>query len=458
MRRPLVHSVVRVALLLALGHALACSSTPAEPPSGGGDEETGGTKGTGGKGSGGKSGTGGSPGKGGSGGAASGGSGGATGEGGSTSPDATAGGAGDGGSAAGGAGDGGAAGGGGGGGGSSGALSKTITLDTTPTGANVTADVAKFPVAVVLNAMNFDFAKAKPKGEDIRFTTADGAPLPHEIELWDAAAKVAAVWVKVDVKGGSKQTIKMTFGDASAADASDGKKVFDVADGYLGVWHLGEPGSTTAGGYKDSTANANHGKGIAVTPESVGDGRVGKATLLAHASNQWIEVDVSRTAAFDVPDKQTWSAWVFAKSHAVGYQCMLSKAGERGYRFHYFGTSTNTETCTEDQVDNDLCPVENGGTKVVTGKWFHFFGINDKPAHGHYINGVRDAWVTNDNGTWISDATLPLTIGNNATNKGRSFDGFIDEVRVWGVAKTPEWGKLEYENTREDQKFVTVSD
>jgi hypothetical protein len=264
--------------------------------------------------------------------------------------------------------------------------------------------------------------------------------------------------VKADVKGNSKQTIKMTFGDPAAVDASDGKKVFDVADGYLGVWHLGEAGSTTAGGYKDSTANANHGKGIAVTAESVGDGRVGKAALLAHATNQYIEVDVSKTKAFDMPEKQTWSVWVFAKTHAVSYQCMVSKAGERGYRIHYFGNTTSVETCTEDMVDNDLCPVNNGGTKVVTGKWFHLFGINDKPAHGHYINAVRDAWVTNDNGPWISDATVPLTIGNNSTNKGRSFDGFIDEVRVWGVAKTPDWGKLEYENAREGQKFVTVAD
>jgi hypothetical protein len=159
-----------------------------------------------------------------------------------------------------------------------------------------------------------------------------------------------------------------------------------------------------------------------------------------------------------MPDKQTWSAWVFAKTHTVDYQCMLSKAGERGYRFHYFGTSTTTETCTEDMKDNDLCPVNNGGMKVTTGKWFHFFGINDKPAHGHYINGVREAWVTNDNGMWISDATQPLTIGNNATNKNRSFDGLIDEVRVWGVAKAPDWGKLEYENTREGQKLVTIAD
>ena len=447
MSRTLDRSLV-LALVLSLGPALACSSPAGKRNPGGGtggDEDTGGATGsTGGKvgtggavgNTGGAVGTGGKAGTGGS-------SGGAGGEGGGSNPP-------DAGAATGGA--------GGGGGGSNGALSKTITIDTTAAGANVMADVPKFPVAVVLNAMNFDFTKAKPKGEDVRFAGSDGAALPYEIELWDAAARVAAIWVKVDVKGNSKQTIKMTFGDPNAADGSDGKKVFDVADGYLGVWHLGEAGSTAAGGYKDSTANANHGKGIALTAESTGDGRVGKATLLAHGvgTGQWIEVDVSKTKAFDVPDKQTWSAWVFAKTHSVSYQCMLSKAGERGYRFHYFGTTNGVETCTEGMMNGDLCPQNNGGPKVTTGKWFHLFGINDKPAHGHYVNAVRDAWVTDDAEPYISDATVPMTIGNNATSKGRSFDGFIDEVRVWGVAKAPDWGKLEYENEREGQKLVTV--
>ena len=43
------------------------------------------------------------------------------------------------------------------------------------------ADVPKFPVAIVLNAMNFDFAQAKSKGEDVRFVTAEGTALPFEI-------------------------------------------------------------------------------------------------------------------------------------------------------------------------------------------------------------------------------------------------------------------------------------
>jgi biopolymer transport protein ExbB len=430
------------AAVLLAGCSSAVPRRNAHTGGSGGDSEQGGSGGSSGSG-GAKGGSGGSAGKGGSGGSGGSGSGGG-GQGGSSTPDAgpeT---------------DGAAGGSGGGGGGVSGANSKMLTLDTTATGANVMGDVPKFPVAVLLTGANFDFSKAKAKGEDIRFAAADGTALPHEIELWDPAAKVAAIWVKVDVKGNAKQTIKMSFGDASASDASDGHKVFDVADGFLGVWHLSEPGSTTAGGYKDSTANGNNGQGIALTAASTGDGRVGKATSLAHASNQWIEVPVAKTKEFDMPDKQTWSAWVFVKTHAVGYQCMLSKAGERGYRLHFFGATNSVETCTEGMVNNDLCPVEPGkGTKVVAGKWFHLVGVNDKPAHGHYINGVRDAWVTNDTETWISDATLPMTIGNNASSKNRSFDGLMDEVRVMSVAKDANWIKLEFESEKEGQKFLT---
>src|SRR5262245_26398091 len=42
--------------------------------------------------------------------------------------------------------------------------SKVIKLDTTAAGANVMGDVAKYPVAVQLNANNFDFTQAKAAG------------------------------------------------------------------------------------------------------------------------------------------------------------------------------------------------------------------------------------------------------------------------------------------------------
>jgi biopolymer transport protein ExbB len=51
---------------------------------------------------------------------------------------------------------------------------RNITLNTSSTGAGVTANVDKFPVAINLNSGNFDFSQAKADGSDLRFSKTDG--------------------------------------------------------------------------------------------------------------------------------------------------------------------------------------------------------------------------------------------------------------------------------------------
>jgi hypothetical protein len=152
----------------------------------------------------------------------------------------------------------------------------------------------------------------------------------------------------------------------------------------------------------------------------------------------------------------TYSIWSFAKSHTVDYQCMFSK-GEKSFRIHYFGTSTTVETCCESGAgNNDLCPVNPGGTKVVNGQWFHLLAVHDHPRHAIYINGVLQK-AANDDELWISDPTKPVMIGNNSSNTKRSFDGFLDEARLMDVGKDDNWIKLEYESQKEGQKFLTFN-
>jgi biopolymer transport protein ExbB len=100
---------------------------------------------------------------------------------------------------------------------------RIITLDTTPAGANVTEDVTRYPLAVILDRNGIDFGQARADGHDVRFFDAGGKPLPHAIESWDAEARKAAVRVLVDrVKASSAdQTIVMRWGNPQAKDASD---------------------------------------------------------------------------------------------------------------------------------------------------------------------------------------------------------------------------------------------
>src|SRR6185369_8500748 len=133
---------------------------------------------------------------------------------------------------------------------------------------------------------------------------------------------------------------------------------FDTAEGWAGVWHLGEEGSTTAGGYKDATANAADAMGVGTPAPTVADGRIGKGALLGHAAKQWIQVGLEKSKLFDMPDKMTYSIWINAKSHGVSYQCMFSK-GEGSFRIHFVGTQNIVETCAEGTINNDLCPVND---------------------------------------------------------------------------------------------------
>src|SRR5687768_2273693 len=111
--------------------------------------------------------------------------------------------------------------------------SKTITLDTTPTGANVTEDVENYPLAVLLDRSRFDFDQAQPSGADLRFFDPAGKPLPHAIELWDKPAGKAAIWVLLErVKAGSQdQSIVMRWGHPRAPDASNSQAVFKMEHG-----------------------------------------------------------------------------------------------------------------------------------------------------------------------------------------------------------------------------------
>ncbi|HMA63885.1 MAG: DUF2341 domain-containing protein, partial [Fibrobacterota bacterium] len=119
---------------------------------------------------------------------------------------------------------------------------RTIQLNTTETGANVSSNVTGFPVLVRLSKSNFDFTLSSPDGSDLRFTKKDNTLLPFEIEYWDAVSSTAALWVKVDTVYGNNntQSIIMYYGNAAVSQSRTFSPVFDSSSGYMGVWHLSD--------------------------------------------------------------------------------------------------------------------------------------------------------------------------------------------------------------------------
>jgi hypothetical protein len=328
---------------------------------------------------------------------------------------------------------------------------KHIKLDTSSSGANVGGAVTNYPVAVVLTATNFDFSQAKALGEDIRFGNAMGNPLPYEVEMWDQAAKVAAIWVRVPMIAGNdaNQSINMYWGNPTAGDASDSKSVFPTSDGYLGVWHLNEDGSVMPGAYKDASAAGNHGTGVAMAPGSRSDARIGKGQKTANAMDQWIRVEDMGTTFR--PANMTASIWGRAssfpgRSGPGGYDTIYS-SGEF-WTVQKIGRSSTFETCFQHN-----CAI--GKTSVQTNNWYHFTVVRAGGSQRFYINGAQDA----SGGVATRADAKPLGIGNQTqylTNAGekRSWDGLLDEARVINVVKDINWIKLEFESQKEGSKFL----
>ena len=349
---------------------------------------------------------------------------------------------------------------------------RSIQLDTSETGAKVTGDVQNFPVAVVLNGENFDFMQASATGADIRFTEGEKGPvLAHQVETWVATNRSALVWVRVPVVRGNNagQKIFIHWGNDAATDASDSKAVFDTREGFVGVWHLSDEGGMEDGGYRDATANAAHGTGVNLSRSSRADARVGRGVLLRYAANQWIRVGGQKRTIFDITNRLTFSIWAKAHSYGnrgdektralPGYETMFAK-GDNSWRLQKFGIRSwhkppaeLIEICVEQPPRADLCVV--GKTDMVTNQWFHFVGVHDHPKVRLYVNGVLDKEETFDV-AWRSDDHA-VGIGNQSQfpDKGRQWDGVLDEGRVMNVVKDEHWIKLDYESQREGQKFMT---
>ena len=125
---------------------------------------------------------------------------------------------------------------------------KPVTINTKASGAGISSNVLKVPVLVRLDSTNAAdvFSGASAGGADIRFANAAGVARPFEIEQWNATTKKAVIWVLADTVKANDSTVslRLYWGNPSAAPGSNGPAVFETSNGYVGAWHLGNAAGT----------------------------------------------------------------------------------------------------------------------------------------------------------------------------------------------------------------------
>jgi len=94
--------------------------------------------------------------------------------------------------------------------------------------------LSNYQVKVVLSASGFDFSKARPRGQDIRFSDSDGTtPLDYWIESYDSSSDTASIWVNVpSVPASSSKCIYMYYGNGKAQAAGSGDDTFLLFDRF----------------------------------------------------------------------------------------------------------------------------------------------------------------------------------------------------------------------------------
>jgi hypothetical protein len=330
------------------------------------------------------------------------------------------------------------------------------------------ADSGGYPVLVRLTQDNFDFTQARDGGRDIRFSRGDGTPLPHQIEAWDAAAKTASVWVRLDPPSGAgvraavdsagggypDSALVLHWGRSDAVDVSNGDKVFDRAQGFAAVWHLSESANAVSEGYRDATSGADHAAASALDAGSrvdaaAGPGRTffpGGGTLSA-ALPQGLGGNGSFTVTF-------WMRFQTTPGRA-GVLTFGQPSLNRGFHFLIRADTTaqfGPWDVSPDSNDAPSAQQNHFDLAPYLGKWAHVATVHDA-LQGRlttYIDGVKAA----ENALPALDIALgtALEMGKaiNMVHLPQSpYSGSLDEVRVYDRAVPESWIRLDHATQKE---------
>ncbi|MBN1130018.1 MAG: DUF2341 domain-containing protein, partial [Chitinispirillaceae bacterium] len=341
-----------------------------------------------------------------------------------------------------------------------------VYLNTSSTGANVSGTVRDFPVLIRLNPVSFGFfPQTLPGGADVRFASSSGNHLSYEIERWVDGTNnndTAEIWVRVDtiIGNNSQQFILMHWGRSGAVSRSNGSAVFDVDNGFQGVWHLNESPVGTSS-VKDRTRNNNHGSPQNnLNSDDLVNGTIGKAMNFDGPNGSGGDhIRLPNSPTMDNTGNLTVSCWFRMANGAtsdyygiagkytdfsssfLGY--MIGRASSQRIRF----VTGNGQPGAGPYVESNATLTDN--------LWHHATGVVNAGVMSLFIDGVRQSGTAA--GTAVASNDYGY-IGRRASNLDHSFFvGDIDEVRFNRTARSADWIKLGYENQKAAQTLISFS-
>jgi len=332
------------------------------------------------------------------------------------------------------------------------------TITVAPTG--LSAAVTNFPVCVKLNTPanagdSLVFAQSQANGYDIRFTASDGVTaLPYQRSYWNATTKAAEFWVLVPTVATTTTTLRMYWGNSSAADTSQPSAVFATTNGFRAVFHL-----NTASGVADTDATTNHF--IATPSGSPADtfGGIGGLAKKFGSTSQFYTITNSASSVlnFAAGGPYTLSAWARLTSGTPsGGAYMISKTGNQyamcfGSQYAQFSLEGIDELTTPASTSERV--LADSAIHYV-GTWHHYTYVRSGLGTSSiYSDGVLKSSTVATYAGGTRSLTSDVCLGVQNSGAG-SLLGSMDEVRLDSGARSVDWIVLNYQTQAPAQTAV----
>ncbi len=338
---------------------------------------------------------------------------------------------------------------------------KTITIDHTKVaGLN---DLTDFPMLVSIIEKDLHDEVQSDGGDDIAFWNGSEW-LDHEIELfnknYNSTHSQLIAWVRIPSLSPSIDTkIYIYYGNSTLCSQETPEGVW--LSNYAGVWHLNEL-SGGANSIKESTANVNIGTDY-YDPIFDNDGRIYKSVEFddPDVDSDYQRIEIADDNSLDISDQLTVEAWINPNSVSEWMSIVTKMDGDWG-----IGMTSNEDLYSAIDssgeffvgLANSFAEYEWYSNVYISPQtWQHIVFTYDSSTslctvykNGEYGNSQNfglGSLNTNSN---------PLYIGFNRGWLNEMFDGFIDEVRISNVSRSPDWIATEYINQNDPSSFYSV--
>jgi len=313
-------------------------------------------------------------------------------------------------------------------------IRKKITVDASAAGGNLTEPMGGAGVVLLrLHDGNFQFAASREDGSDLRFLAEDDKTLlAYHIEKIDPLLNEAFVWVKLpEIKTGAATNFWLYYGNANPqlTGVADSKATYD-AETVL-VHHFGANVQADATGSANNAENA----GTKVEAALIGGG-------LRLPSPTPASIPASPTLAWNDGGTLTWSAWIKPTALQAGAVIFSRREDGRGFVVG---------------LDNGVPFVEvngqrsSGGEAIDTGAWRHLAVIAAGGTITVYLDGVSYGTLA----AGLPALNSPLLLGD-ATEGAVTFNGELDELQIYKVARTPGFVKFAAQSQAAGEKTAKL--